>query len=180
MAAAAETATTAAVTVTAKAEDMVDNMGPCSKDLYGGSLDELQKQQDFTIMDNVEWGPGIKDDDYDSDQDLAPRPKKVYQENCGCTVPEQEEDKRIRSYIQEAKRGFKREQRRIDQEKKRAARKAAREAKEAAKAKEAAAKAKEAAEAKANADSEAKSTSPEASRQPKRKPETGRGKELHG
>jgi Protein kinase domain/SET domain len=55
------------------------------------SLQALQNAQDFEIMDAVEWGPGVKDEGYDSDQELAPKPKRKFNDPCGC-VPDDDSD----------------------------------------------------------------------------------------
>ena len=43
--------------------------------------------QDFHHISSIEWGPAKADDDYDSDQELAPRPKAKLPDRCHCRPP---------------------------------------------------------------------------------------------
>jgi histone-lysine N-methyltransferase SETD2 len=46
---------------------------------------------DFELIESVEWGPRRGEDGYDTDQELAPRPRrKPPQEPCGCLPPDQD------------------------------------------------------------------------------------------
>jgi len=43
---------------------------------------------EFEVIEEVEWGPRKGEDGYDTDQELAPRPRrKGATENCGCVPP---------------------------------------------------------------------------------------------
>jgi len=47
-------------------------------------------KDDFEVIDEIEWGPSRDDPDYDTDQELAPRPRKRAPDRCNCCVSEEE------------------------------------------------------------------------------------------
>lgn len=54
----------------------------------GSSYYQEPSYDKFEVIDEVEWGPRKGEDGYDTDQELAPRPRrKGATENCGCLPP---------------------------------------------------------------------------------------------
>ena len=50
----------------------------------------VQLPSDFTLLTSVAWGPRRGEDGYDTDQTLAPRPKRKSQHDsdaCHCPIP---------------------------------------------------------------------------------------------
>lgn len=47
----------------------------------------LLENEDFEWIDEVEWGPSRDDSEYDTDQELAPRPRRQPVDVCACVPP---------------------------------------------------------------------------------------------
>ena len=78
-------------------DDDTDKNEPTTTTTTAAAEQEEQEQQvvvqlpsDFTLLTSVAWGPRRGEDGYDTDQTLAPRPKRKSQHDsdaCHCPIP---------------------------------------------------------------------------------------------